>query len=196
VTTREDRHRTRVEQVLGAAARLFRQHGFDGTGMAAVAAESGLSVGGIYRHFATKDDIVTALVARDLTRIRDSLPPAGAAARRSARSQVQELVSALVDASIPDQDTAALVVEFMAVATRDSRVADLLRHHNATMTAELTNRLAAVPGVHPWSARPCAVLMLVLVDGLTVAVAVDGMQHRQGAGQEIAELAVGVLALD
>jgi TetR/AcrR family transcriptional regulator, transcriptional repressor for nem operon len=49
-----DENKTRV--VL-AAARLFREHGFDGVGVATVMREAGLTHGGFYNHFGSKDDL-------------------------------------------------------------------------------------------------------------------------------------------
>jgi len=41
--------------ILEAAARLFRQRGFDGVGVADIMKEAGLTHGGFYGHFASKD---------------------------------------------------------------------------------------------------------------------------------------------
>lgn len=46
------------ERVVEAAGRLFREHGFDGVGIDAVMAEAGLTHGGFYKSFASKDDLI------------------------------------------------------------------------------------------------------------------------------------------
>ncbi|MFZ1428728.1 MAG: TetR/AcrR family transcriptional regulator [Geminicoccaceae bacterium] len=46
------------ERVIEAAGRLFREHGFDGVGIDAVMAEAGLTHGGFYKSFASKDDLI------------------------------------------------------------------------------------------------------------------------------------------
>lgn len=48
--------------VLAAAHKLFLQQGFHGTSMRQIADEAGLAVGGIYNHFATKEDIFAAVL--------------------------------------------------------------------------------------------------------------------------------------
>jgi TetR/AcrR family transcriptional repressor of nem operon len=45
-------------RIVASAARLFRAHGLDGVSVADVMAEAGLTHGGFYAHFASKDDLV------------------------------------------------------------------------------------------------------------------------------------------
>jgi TetR/AcrR family transcriptional repressor of nem operon len=53
------------QRILGAAGRLFRQHGIDGVGVDAVMKEAGLTHGGFYLHFGSKEALA-AEVARTL----------------------------------------------------------------------------------------------------------------------------------
>ncbi|MDD3446690.1 MAG: TetR/AcrR family transcriptional regulator [Zavarzinia sp.] len=55
---------TKHEQVLAAAAALFMDRGFAGTSMDAVAREAGVSKATVYAHFASKEDLFEAMVAR------------------------------------------------------------------------------------------------------------------------------------
>jgi len=52
------------ERILSAAADLFRRHGLDATGVDAVMAAAGLTAGGFYAHFRSKDALVAAAVAK------------------------------------------------------------------------------------------------------------------------------------
>jgi AcrR family transcriptional regulator len=52
--------RTRNE-ILLAASKLFIRHGFHGTSMRQIAEEAGVALGGIYNHFASKEDIFTSV---------------------------------------------------------------------------------------------------------------------------------------
>jgi TetR/AcrR family transcriptional repressor of nem operon len=45
------------ERILAMAAKLFRERGFDGIGLADIMKAAGLTHGGFYRHFASKDDL-------------------------------------------------------------------------------------------------------------------------------------------
>jgi AcrR family transcriptional regulator len=49
--------RTR-EQIVSAALRLFREQGYQGTTMRAVAAEAGMSVGSAYYYFSSKEELL------------------------------------------------------------------------------------------------------------------------------------------
>lgn len=51
------------DALLRAASRLFRQHGFDGVGVAQIAREAGLTHGALYAHFASKDELAAAALA-------------------------------------------------------------------------------------------------------------------------------------
>jgi AcrR family transcriptional regulator len=52
------------EKVQAAAIVLFARRGFAATNMRDIAREAGISTGSIYRHYATKDDLFSALVAQ------------------------------------------------------------------------------------------------------------------------------------
>ena len=43
------------QAILQAAARLYRERGFTGVGVADIAREAGLTHGGLYRHFESKE---------------------------------------------------------------------------------------------------------------------------------------------
>jgi len=52
------------EQILSIAARSFRERGGDNIGIGTVMQQVGLTKGGFYRHFASKDDLFVGAVAR------------------------------------------------------------------------------------------------------------------------------------
>jgi TetR/AcrR family transcriptional repressor of nem operon len=56
------------ERIVEAAAQLFRERGFDGIGVADLMNEAGLTHGGFYGHFSSKDDLIAEASARALTR--------------------------------------------------------------------------------------------------------------------------------
>jgi TetR/AcrR family transcriptional regulator, transcriptional repressor for nem operon len=65
--SREQAAQTR-DRILDAAAQLFRERGFDGIGLADLMKNAGLTHGGFYGHFASKDDLIAQASARELTR--------------------------------------------------------------------------------------------------------------------------------
>jgi TetR/AcrR family transcriptional regulator, transcriptional repressor for nem operon len=52
------------ENILSVAARSFREHGGDTSGIGTVMKKAGLTKGGFYRHFGSKDDLLVEAVAR------------------------------------------------------------------------------------------------------------------------------------
>ena len=64
--TREQAAQNR-ERILDAAAQLFRERGFEGIGVADLMKEAGLTHGGFYGHFSSKEDLIAEASARALT---------------------------------------------------------------------------------------------------------------------------------
>jgi AcrR family transcriptional regulator len=58
------------DRILDAAWGLFRTQGFDGTTVTEIEARAGLAAGsgGFYRHFASKEDVLRAVVEREVER--------------------------------------------------------------------------------------------------------------------------------
>ncbi len=54
------------ENILSVAARSFRERGGDSSGVGTVMKKAGLTKGGFYRHFKSKDDLFVEAVARAL----------------------------------------------------------------------------------------------------------------------------------
>jgi TetR/AcrR family transcriptional repressor of nem operon len=52
------------EKILGTAARLFREKGFDGIGIADLMKSAGLTHGGFYGHFSSKEDLIAQTCER------------------------------------------------------------------------------------------------------------------------------------
>src|SRR5262245_25647273 len=61
------------ERVVEAASRLFRERGFDGVGVDAIMREAGLTHGGFYGQFKSKDDLAAEALARALERGNEKL---------------------------------------------------------------------------------------------------------------------------
>jgi TetR/AcrR family transcriptional repressor of nem operon len=69
--SREETAETR-KRILEVAAREFRRNGIHETGLAEIMAAAGLSHGGFYRHFASKDQLVAEALAADMDFYIDS----------------------------------------------------------------------------------------------------------------------------
>lgn len=79
------------ERILDTAAQLFREKGFDGIGVADLMKSAGLTHGGFYGHFASKDDLMAQATERALGRLQS----AWAQLARDAADQGQEPLAAI-----------------------------------------------------------------------------------------------------
>src|SRR6478752_6735584 len=66
----------RREQILQAAMACFAKRGFHQTSMHDISAEAGISVGLIYRYFANKEAVISAMGERHKKQIQDLLEQA------------------------------------------------------------------------------------------------------------------------
>jgi TetR/AcrR family transcriptional repressor of nem operon len=60
------------ERILDVATRLFRERGIDGIGVAELMKAAGLTHGGFYGHFKSKEDLVAQACARAVLRMRQN----------------------------------------------------------------------------------------------------------------------------
>lgn len=94
---------SRREAALGAAAALFRRHGYGGTGVDEIGAAAGITGSGLYRHFGSKQELLVAAFRRTGDRFT-------AAAVRAATSggtgpeAVQRVVEAYAQTACADVD--------------------------------------------------------------------------------------------
>jgi TetR/AcrR family transcriptional repressor of nem operon len=61
------------EKILSMAARSFRERGGDSSGIGRVMKKAGLTKGGFYRHFRSKDDLFVEAVARALDEMANGM---------------------------------------------------------------------------------------------------------------------------
>src|SRR4051812_38912872 len=77
----KDQKRLTRQRIVEAAGRRFKQDGIEGTGVATVMSDAGLTNGAFYGHFASKEDLVANVLADQLLAQRESFDaePAGRA---------------------------------------------------------------------------------------------------------------------
>ncbi len=89
----------RNDEILAAAAECFARSGYRGTSMSDIAKEAGLSVGGLYRYFSSKDLLFHALVqnssnvAKETWAVPDNSSEASAQLRSLVVSQLDMAAS-------------------------------------------------------------------------------------------------------
>jgi len=98
--------RTR-EQLLSATAELVAERGFAAVGIADIGAAAGVSGAAIYRHFASKQDLLIALLDRVVEGLRDGARDAVGNAR-SPDEALDALIAAHVDFALRDRSIIAV----------------------------------------------------------------------------------------
>src|SRR5882724_1569843 len=78
--SRSEAAKTR-ERIVSAAAAEFRQHGIAATGLADLMKAAGLTHGGFYRHFASKDELIKEASAAAIATTLDGLAAAASGKR-------------------------------------------------------------------------------------------------------------------
>src|SRR5262245_41106101 len=73
--SKQEAARTR-ERIVEAAAAEFREHGIAATGLADLMSAAGLTHGGFYRHFDSKDQLIAETSAAAITTMIDRLASA------------------------------------------------------------------------------------------------------------------------
>jgi AcrR family transcriptional regulator len=123
----------RRRQILDAAAGCFARNGFHATSMADIQAAAGLSAGGVYRHFAGKDDIIVVLTNRVVDGMVERF-------RETAEGGTPS-VARLIEAMHAGAD-AALMVQIWAEAGRNPKIAEIMRRHGDRLRATIRSVLA------------------------------------------------------
>lgn len=167
---RPDRATERRTKVIATARTLFADHGFHGTGIAQIAAASGVRVGQLYRDFPNKEAIVAAIVEGDLIDFLDEAA-LGRAVEVGDLAVVRRWIGDFVCG--PAKHRNQLIPEICAEAARNDRIATIMAAVDARVRGDLKLALAAfAPG--PDQADAVAVLadlILTLKIGLASQLA-------------------------
>ena len=73
MSIREERKRESHDRIVEAASRLLREHGIEGAGVAEIMREAGLTHGGFYSHFDSREELVAEAVTHAANRSRSGL---------------------------------------------------------------------------------------------------------------------------
>ena len=196
-TDRRRRGLPRAEQVarnradlLSAAGRVFRELGYSGASLDAIADVAGFSKGAVYSHFASKADLFLSLLE---SRIEERAQLAAAEALRA--STPSEFVEQVFAASRADPQWQLAVLEFRVVAARDPELRDRYAQlHQQTVggVEDALRRLFASLDATP--ALPVETLAVVGLI-LDVGVFLEGLASATLSDQQSAALFSRVLHL-
>ncbi|MFI8186799.1 TetR/AcrR family transcriptional regulator [Actinacidiphila glaucinigra] len=128
----------RRRQILDAARRCFLRDGFHSTSMQDLFAEAGLSAGAVYRHFPSKNEMITAIVEESM---RDVLAMVHSVAKDRPSSSVGDLMADVFDivkAKTAEQNIAGLSVLAWSESLRNPSLAAQFNDLLAQMRSALT----------------------------------------------------------
>ncbi len=127
---------TKRQLIVETAERLFAEHGYDATSTARIAHEAGVPSGLVFYHFATKLDLLLAIVHE---RPAPNEVLRSAARGRTVHERLQALVTAMA-AELEDNRAARIIVFREAQANPEiaARAAELFEEATATVADVLS----------------------------------------------------------
>jgi AcrR family transcriptional regulator len=182
----------RRQAILEAAIGVFAQHGFDAATTDDIARAAGLSKGGLYWHFKSKDDILAAILMQlfdqELSVLQRLVAAEGAVAPRLRQLVAQGIADVLQLARL-----LPVMLEFYALAARQSDVRQFLqryyqRYHE--LLAKLFEQGFARGEFHHGTAEAAAVSLIGQLEGLGLLSAIVPKLVRLA---DLAESAVDLL---
>ncbi|HWK36960.1 TetR/AcrR family transcriptional regulator [Sphingomonas sp.] len=137
-----NRTQARRTHLVTTARALFIENGFHRTGMAQIAAASGIKVGQIYRDFRSKDDLIVDICERDLAAWLDE-EVLDRAVEAGDMPAVRGWIDRLLLSDKPADD-GQLMLEIMAETGRNDRIAGLNQSCEERIRRNLSTALNAI----------------------------------------------------
>jgi len=174
-------------RIIEAAGRRFKRDGIDGSGVATLMADAGLTNGAFYAHFDSKDDLVTTVVADQLRRQCESL-----SAVAPGRDGIEQFVRVYL--SVEHRDTPEDGCPAAALLDEIGRCPAATKHAYTDGTLTIIDDLAARLAPHgPRSAR---VQMLSVLAGMVGTLQLSrALADRQLADEVLAQGVQNALTL-
>ncbi len=139
---RASRAVARREKLVAVARKLFSENGFHGTGVAQLAAVSGIKVGQIYRDFTDKEAIVAEIVESDLAAFLNDQEITDAIERRNIPA-IRDWLCQFVRCD-DDTESEPLIAEIMAEAARNDRIRAIAHSINRSVKTALARAVTAL----------------------------------------------------
>lgn len=189
-----DKARRRA-QIVAAATTLFAEKGFYGATMDDIVAATGLSKGGLYWHFKSKDEIIIAIMESFFSQEMDDLD-ALVAAGGGVGPRLQALTDHLVGEVVEMFTLFPVSLEFYALATRSETVHAWIMDYFAVYRSTLTRLLAqgVERGELVGDPEGVAITMIALFEGLFLlsALAPEQVDLKSQAHTSMKQLLAGV----
>lgn len=174
LTREESRAQTR-ERLIEAAHRLFAKEGIEATAIDKIAEEAGYSRGAFYSNFETKEELLKALMDRELDRVEAEMRALG-----SGDKTPEQMVEALREyalAKSTDSKECMFYLELEMYGVRHPEVRPLIAdfvHRDTQNAGRLLDALFAGFGVHDHPSSELIVSSFIaMAQGLTMRQVVD-----------------------
>jgi TetR/AcrR family transcriptional repressor of nem operon len=170
------------ERIIEVAAKLFRERGFDGVGVAELMKSAGLTHGGFYGNFASKEDLMAQACTRALEGSLDTLQKA---VDRGGEDILSVIASAYLSPAHRDQpgEGCALAALGAEAARHDSPVRGAFTQGLRCLVDMLTQHL---PGKSKRAKRERALAIYAsMVGALVLARAVDDAELSEEVLQSV-----------
>ena len=172
---RPDMRAERIPQIIQAAMIVFARNGFVQTRMQDIAQEAGLSKATLYLYFASKEDLIVAILQAffehgftELAALLSSDSSVSTSLIVWTRQRMQEMRENAAFLSIG--------FEFYAVAARQKATRQVLQryyHHYCTSIAALLQKGIEQGEFHSMDAQELAIAIVSIYEGLTVLWMLD-----------------------
>ena len=196
MANRTDAHHASVRgRILRGARRAFARHGYEGASVPEIAAESGVSVGLIYRYFRSKQELFLELCLpgsgeayQELELELEGIEDPGLLLRRA--------FSAWLDAQ--EDGSARIVLSAWAATEGDPAIRESMRQRSVELTA-FADRVAGlvVDRLQRTPSAPVGVGLAtkLLLDGVVAQYAIGGKVDRAAILEAMVELVSAALGL-
>lgn len=171
LTKAESAARTR-QNLLDAAGKLYFERGYAETSLADIAAEAGVTKGAVYAHFASKDEMIVALLAQTKSSIVDLSMFGG---EGTPGDQVRAFGRSIAEDYRDDRFTAAQS-DYVSVAIRNPRAREVFGAMVVEALSELGASVDAAfsdeePG--PFSGTELVLIFDALIQGILIRRAIN-----------------------
>jgi AcrR family transcriptional regulator len=195
--SRQDRKSQTRARLLDAAAEVFASRGFESATIDEVAAAAGYTKGAVYSNFASKTDLLIALLERRIESQSAQYSPQFEGRNLEAVARGMEPSDRMADA---ERQFLVLAMEFWLHAMRDDRTKHLVAEQYERAREIVAGWLvaagydAAGPGSSDLTAREVAVVIEALATGVKLQAALDPENVNIGIVKKVLLKLLGIPA--
>jgi AcrR family transcriptional regulator len=176
VTRRRPPRSATRQALLTAAITVFARQGIARTSLSEIAAEAGLTKGAVYSNFASKDELLLAIMENHLIeRMQDATSVF--AGELSTPDAVREAGGRLLAAMVADATWHQLLLEYWTLALHDKAVMSKLAVRRRELRSTIASAITAAADAHgvtlPISPEELAVTLVALSNGYAVERSID-----------------------